>query len=265
MKKLVIIVLALVALLVGADFGLAAFAEYQVSKQMRAKLALSEDPDVRINGFPFLAQALGGDYRDITVKANGVPLGDKLHDVGLVADLYHVRLPLSDALGGRANAATVDKVQGSLRFKASDIGRLLGIPDLTIEPDPQEDQNPADAGGAASGQTGTSQDTEAPVKLTGSTDLAGKQIQVTAHAVLALVGGQLQISARRVELNNSALGSLRVPDVIQQSVVRMFTFRLDPGTLPFAATPTKVHVENAALVIEGTAKNVTFNGRALGQ
>ncbi|GDY32170.1 LmeA family phospholipid-binding protein [Gandjariella thermophila] len=265
MKKLVISVLVLVALLVGADFGLAAFAEYQVSKQMRAKLALSEDPDVRINGFPFLAQALAGDYRDITVKANGVPLGDKLHDVGLVADLYHVRLSLSDALGGQANTATVDDVEGSLRFKASDIGRLLGIPDLTIEPDPQEDQGSGDARGGQSGQSGSQDATQAPVKLTGSTDIAGQQIQVTAHAVLALVGGQLQISARRVELGNSALGSLRVPDVVQQSVARMFTFRLDPGTLPFAAKPTKVHVENAALVIEGTAKNVTFNGRALGK
>jgi hypothetical protein len=264
-KKLVITVVVLVALLVAADFGLAAFAEYQVSKQMRAKMALSEDPDVRINGFPFLTQALGGDYRDITIKANGVPLGDKLHDVGLVADLYNVRLPISDALNGQANSATVDRVEGSLRFKASDVGRLLGIPDLTIEPDPQEDQNSGDAGGGQSGQSDTQNDTQAPVKLTGTTDIAGKQIQVTAHAVLALVGGQLQISARRMELNNNALGSLRVPDVIQQSVARMFTFRLDPGTLPFAATPTKVHVEDATLVIEGTARNVSLNGRAVGQ
>lgn len=265
MKKLVITLLVLVALLVGADFGTAAIAEYQVSKQMRAQLALAEDPDVRINGFPFLTQALSGDYGDITIKANGVALGDKLHDVGLVADLYHVRLPLSDALGGRANTATIDNVEGSLRFKSSDIARLIGIPDLTIEPDPQEDQNSGDAGPAQPGAGGAQQDTEAPVKLSGSTDVAGKQIQVTAHAVLSLVGGQLQIATKRVELNNSALGWLRVPDVVQQSVARLFTFRLDPGTLPFQATPTKVRVENAALVVQGTARNLTFNGKAVGR
>lgn len=260
MKKLLITLLVLAALLVGADFGTAAMAEYQVSKQMRTQLALPEDPDVRINGFPFLTQALGGEYRDITISANGVALGDKLRDVGLVADLYDVRLPLSDALGGRANTATAQRVEGSIRFKASDIGRLLGIPDLSIEPDPQEDQN-----AGAPPRTGPQDETQAPVKLTGSTNFAGKQIQVTAHAVLSLVTGQLQISARRVEINDSALGSLRVPDVVQQSVARMFTFRLDPADrLPFHPTPTKVRVERAALVVQGTATNLTLDGKALG-
>ncbi|HEY0805537.1 MAG TPA: DUF2993 domain-containing protein, partial [Pseudonocardiaceae bacterium] len=73
MKITVIVVVVLASLLVGADYGLAAAAEYQVSKKMRTNLNLANDPSVNIHGFPFITQALAGDYQDITVNATGVP------------------------------------------------------------------------------------------------------------------------------------------------------------------------------------------------
>ena len=53
-----------------------------------------------IKGFPFITQALGGDYSDIAVTANGVPVNNTLRDLEIDADLHNVRVPLSDVLSG---------------------------------------------------------------------------------------------------------------------------------------------------------------------
>jgi len=70
-RPIVITVVILLALLVGADFGAAAVAEYQVSKRAKAAFNLSDDPAVTVRGFPFLTQAIGGEYDHITVDSNG--------------------------------------------------------------------------------------------------------------------------------------------------------------------------------------------------
>ncbi|HEX9334606.1 MAG TPA: DUF2993 domain-containing protein, partial [Pseudonocardiaceae bacterium] len=133
-KITIVVVVVLVGLLVGADYGLAAAAEYQVSKKMRSELNLADDPSVDIHGFPFITQAIAGDYHDITVNATGVPAKNTLRDLEVDADLHDVRVRLSDLLSGNVSQVRVDEVDGQVKVKASDIGRLLNIPDLTINP-----------------------------------------------------------------------------------------------------------------------------------
>ena len=134
-RRLLIIVIVVVAVLVAADFGTAAAAEYQISKRMRTELNLTSDPSVDIKGFPFITQALGGDYQDISVQASGVPVGNTLRDLEVDADLKNVRIPFSDVLSGNFSALTVDEVDGQVQISGSDLGRLIGVPDLTINPE----------------------------------------------------------------------------------------------------------------------------------
>ncbi|GAA0506130.1 hypothetical protein GCM10011581_47900 [Saccharopolyspora subtropica] len=264
MKKLAIALVILIGLLVAADFGAAAFAEYQVAKRMAAQLQLRETPDVRINGFPFLTQAVAGDYRDVQVAANAVHVA-QFNELGIEADLHHARVSTAEVLAGTADRITVDQLTGRVKLRASDIARIIGIQDLTINPalkdalaDEDGNISPADEQLAA----GTD-DTKAVVQLDGTVNIAGSDNKVRVIAVLSLVGDTMQIEPRKLDLNNSALGPIELPEIFEQSVLRQFSTTLDPGALPFQLQPTAVRAERGALVIEGTADNVTISGNGV--
>lgn len=258
MKKLVITLVIVIGLLVGADFATAAAAEYEVSQQMRTQLHLADAPDVRINGFPFLYQAAVGDFRDVQIDANGLTVG-QLSNVGIQAHLINARASVADMLSGTAKIE-VDELDGQVRLSAADVGRLLGISDLTITPAPK-DALSGTSTDATNTQPGSTVDpTKTTVQLDGSVNIAGSDNKVRVIAVLSLLNGQMKIEPRKLELNNSAFGPIPLPPIFEQSVLQQFTTTLDPGALPFKVTPTAVRTEPGVLVVEGIAHNVTVSG-----
>ena len=60
-RRAIAVLIVLVALAVGVDYGAAALTESAVSREMRSQLDLADDPSVRINNFPFLTQAISRD------------------------------------------------------------------------------------------------------------------------------------------------------------------------------------------------------------
>lgn len=244
MKKAAIILVVLAGLLVVIDFGAAAAAEYQVSKQLRVHLGLPDDPAVRINGFPFLPQAIAGDYRDVDVTADRVTVA-RLRNIGVEATLRHVRVPLSDVLSGSVESATVDEVVGRARIQVAELGKVIDVEDLRIEPvtDGTPTTTPANSSG-----TGT-------VRLIGTADVLGQPTEIAIIGSVDLVDGQIQVTANDIEIN----GAPALPSVIRQGLLRGFTARLDPGALPFEVTPTAIRVENDTLVVEGTAHDVELS------
>lgn len=133
MKKLVVTLVIVLGLLVVADYGAASVAEYQVSQKVREQLKLDEDPSVRVHGFPFLTQAVAGDYQDVELAAKAVRVGE-LSELGVEANLHHARVALGDVIAGKADEIQVDELVGRVKLKASDVGRYIGITDLTINP-----------------------------------------------------------------------------------------------------------------------------------
>lgn len=261
MKKLAITLVIALGLLVAADFGSAAVAEYQVSKKVAQQLKLPEQPEVSINGFPFLTQVVAGNYRDVQLVANAVPVGP-FNEVGIEADLHGAKVATSQVIAGTADQFTVDQLVGRVKLKASDVARLIGIQDLTIEPaapdalaDDDGNVSEADKQLAEGGE-----DQRALVQLDGTVNIAGSDNKVRVIAVLSLVNGKMEIEPRKLELNNSALGPIDLPPIFEQSVLKQFNTTLDPGMLPFEVQPTAVRAERGALVIEGTAENVTISG-----
>ncbi|MCO1579436.1 DUF2993 domain-containing protein [Crossiella sp. SN42] len=264
MKKLAIVLVVLIGLLVAADFGAAAAAEYQVSTRLRAQLKLADDPAVRINGFPFLYQALAGDYREVEVKASGVPVAE-LRNVEVEATLRHVRAPLSELLSGSAQNVTIDEVTGRVKLLAAEVGKLINVADLKIEPanlDELLERKPNGDPVQPTGKQPVADDKTAPVKLTGSTDIAGTRTQVTVVGVLSLVENQIEVSPKRLRVSNET-GEVPLPPAVDRLIRRAFSTRIDPGGLPFTVVPTGVRAEHGALVVEGSAKNVQLGGGAV--
>jgi hypothetical protein len=247
-KRAAIILLVLVGLLVAADFAAAAAAEYQVSKRLGGHLDLPDDPAVRINGFPFMTQAIAGDYRNVEVTADRVTVA-RLRNIGVEATLEHVRVPLSDLLSGSAESVRVDKVTGRARIQVTELGKLINVEDLRIEPVADEDQTTTTQNPAGTG-TGTG-----PVKLTGTAEIDGRRAEIGIVGSLDLVDGQIQVTAHEVEV----AGLPELPAALRVNLLRGFSARLDPGALPFTVTPTALRVENDTLVVEGTARNIELS------
>lgn len=273
LKISIIVSVVLVGVLVGADYGLAAAGEYQVSKRVRAQLNLANDPSVTIHGFPFITQAIGGDYTDISINATGVPAKDTLRDLEIDADLHHVRVKLSDLLSGKVSSVPVDEVDGQVKVKASDIGRLLSLPDLTIDPvsldtiygvgaqAKQDEQDQA----AHDGSTPTMHTTTG-AQMSATIDIAGLQTKVTAFGVISLTNGAVQITPKKLQLTNGAVAA-QIPENLLQSFLHVFSYSLSPNRLPlpFSVVVTGIDVTNGAIVVRGTSHNVVLGGATLSQ
>jgi hypothetical protein len=277
-RRLLIIVIVVAAVLVAADFGVAAAAEYQISKKMRTELNLTSDPSVNIKGFPFITQAIGGDYQDISVSAQGVPVGSTLRDLEVDADLKNVRIPFSNVLSGNFSALTVDEVDGQVQIKASDLGRLIGVPDLTINPESldfiqgfgvDEKNQALQQQQKANGNNTTPMYTQAGIDLSGSINIAGVQTTVDAYGLISIVGTDIVIKPTKVQLSNSSITG-PIPNAIEQPILKQltYTFHRNSLPLPFAVTPVGVQVQGGnggALIVQGVAKNVSISGSANSQ
>lgn len=299
MRKLVVTILVLAGLIVAADFGTAAAAEYQIAKQLRSEFDLTRDPSVRINGFPFLTQALSGTYRNIDMQATGLPAGP-LTDVAVEASMYDVEAALDELMSGSLSTVQIEEVEGRVRIKDTDIGRAIGIEDLRIsrpsekeirkvigpeELDGARERAGSDGGsgfgsdtssgsgsgnGSGSGDSDSSGsdesdgDTRAPVRLVATTDLVGEQTEVILIGTLELDGGVVRVEPADVRLATDEVGEFSLPSGFRKPVLDVFTRTIEPGELPFTVKPQSVNVQTGAVLVEGTAKDVSFSQAGLG-
>jgi LmeA-like phospholipid-binding len=253
-RRVLAALIVLVALLVAADYAAAALTESAVSREMRSELNLADDPSVRINNFPFLAQAIAGRYRSIDVTAEHVAVGP-LHDVQLRTQLRDVTAPLSQLLGGSRTVA-VREAEGTVRIGAPDIERLLPgqVDKFYIDGIDADGLEQAVDDGADSALLQIDPATAA--RLGGTVDVLGTKQQVNVIAELELAAGQAQIVPRDVRLGDTDADPL--PVAVQRTLSKLFTIRLDPGGLPLQVTPTKLRATNGGLEISGLTGRLVF-------
>jgi hypothetical protein len=262
MKRIVIGLLVAIVLLVAVDFAAASAAEYRVSTTLRSQLALPVHPAVKIDGFPFLVQAVLGDYKQVEVRATDLTVG-QLRDVEADATLYHVKVPLSDVLRGEVHGATVESVQGSVQITKQDIAtqmsRLTRVTKLSIGPvdDGVLDAAFASSGQAVPGSSVTGIDPDTAVRMVGYTSVLGQQMQVSVIAVLQMQGRQIQVVPRDIRVGSGAQAA-KLPSVVQAGLRSLFTMKIDPGKLPFDVTPTRLRAVGDGLEITGNAHNVVL-------
>jgi hypothetical protein len=271
-RKTIIVLVVLAGLLVGADFGLAAIAEHTVSQKARDQLKLTNDPSVTIHGFPFTTQAIGGDYQHISISASGVPVGNKLHDVELSAEMRDVTAPLSDLMNGNTNAIRIGNLEGQVKLKASDIARvdpLTNIEDLRIEPATEEyvktgqDPSQNDQSTSTTNNNENTDDSSAGMRISGNVQIAGQKVEIFCFAMIELDGTTIHLTPERLQFGNDK-DSTVVPQAVQKALLPNFKASFDVGSLPFKVTPTAVKVESGAVTLKGEAKNVSFTGASGG-
>lgn len=258
MRKLIIAVLVVVGLAVAADFGAAAAAEYVVAQELRKQLELTSDPSVRINGVPFLTQALGGQYSAIDIQATGLAV-NPLRDVAVEATLYDVEAPLAEVISGSLRSVQAARVQGRVRIKDSDLGRAIGIEDLRIQqPSEREIRQLLPAGTPPGGND------RAPIRVVATTDVLGQRIEVIGIGLIELTGDFARIAIVDVRLASDDVGTGSLPRQIRELLRKTLSTDVRPGGLPFAVRPTGVWVETGSVVVAGTANNVSLGQAGLG-
>jgi len=257
MKRLVIAILILIPVLVAVDFGAAAITESAVSRVMRSQLGLADDPSVRINGFPFLAQAAADEYSSVDVEAQNISVGP-LREVGVRAQLRAVKAPLPMLLGPGPKTLQVQVAEGVVRIPADDVERLVpGVAKLRIETVDDFALEQAIDGGADVAIADI--DPDLAVRLVGSSVLFGRS-ELAVIAALELADGEIRIVPRDIRLTGG--GANQLPAAVQQQLQRLFTLRIDPGALPLQVTPTKLRAVNGGLEISGRTRNLTLGDAA---
>lgn len=76
MRRLLVGLVVLLALLLAADRAGAALASRAIAAEVQSATRLPGEPDVEVAGFPFLTQALAGRYDRVELTARDVPAGE---------------------------------------------------------------------------------------------------------------------------------------------------------------------------------------------
>ncbi|WP_158726603.1 LmeA family phospholipid-binding protein [Tomitella fengzijianii] len=255
MRKLVLGLAALAALLVVVDFGAAIATEYRVSRAVRDSAALGSDPEVSISAFPFLWSVPRGHASAITVSAQDVPTpisyrttvetrftGVDFPDGGIISD------PRTTV---RAEHATASWVIGQ-----TTLGRLLGVPDLEVSEPPDAD-DAARTGALTYGPPLSAH----RVLLTGtvqtSADESGPvRSPVSVVAYLVLDKGMLSIVPSAVWPRAGAPGIEPEPVPSIEVVGPQFAVTIDARHLPYGLDATRVHSDGTDIVVQGGADDV---------
>ncbi len=258
MRKLVVALLVLVGLLVAADFGAAALAESAVARQMREQLGLPDDPSVRINGFPFMTQALSGRFSDVHVEASRVSYG-KFQELMVSAELQDVTAPLEMLLGSGPMTLQVGAAEGTVRVSAVDLERIIpDVKHMRIESIDSKAlrQVLVDGGDPSLGRL----DPERSARIVGTVTQFGLKADIAVIVVLDLVGGQARIVPRDIRLEDGT--PLPFPEFAKRLLFTQFTVPIDAGTLPMQVVPTTFRARDGLLEITGIAADLVLSATA---
>lgn len=254
LPRVLIALVVVLGVLVAADFGFRWFAEHKVSEQLHAQLHGKKQPKVNVHGFPFSTQALGGDYRNITVRASGVPATKTVRELGFHLNLRHVHAPLGKLISGELKRVPVDAVDGRVSIKDSDIARMLHLPNIRLGPASIKSVL-ADEQGHPDGDT--EHGTRAGFRLQSSTSILGKPTKVTVFGLVSVAHGHLAAAPKRLEISNSVIDT-SLPKSLTSRVLDRFVFEVDPDTLPFSVQPERVRVSKGTFSVNGRARNVVL-------
>lgn len=252
MRRLIVAVVVLVGLLVVLDFSAAATAESTISRQMRDRLSLPEDPSVRVNGVSFLTQAVTGRYRSVDVSMDRLPVGS-LRSREVTVKLHDLRAPWSE-LSGSAPAPRfrVTDARSVVTIGSGDVMRMVpGTKELTlatvdadaIDEIVRDDGDPTLRG----------MDPRNAGMITATTTVRGRSTKVEVlAALLVTTDGLIRIVPRDVRSDDVELSATETA-----ALTKAFSLVIDPGKLPFRVTPTALRVdEDGRLELSGQVKDL---------
>lgn len=219
MRRIVIALVVLAALLVIADRVGVVLAERALADQIRTELDLQQTPEVSIRGVPFLTQAIAGRYQEVRVGMPDVDSGP-LQNIGVDARLLGVHAPLGEVLRRQVDEVPVDRITGDLTVGYADLARASGISALRITRE-------GDA-----------------LRLSGSVPVLGRQVDASAVGRVEVVGNDIAINAERAEI-----AGVEVPRTALDVAARLLSFRVSPRGLPLSLRITGVRTGDRSLEV----------------
>jgi hypothetical protein len=214
MRRLLVALVVVLGLLLVADRVGATVAAGAVATQVQSSTRLTSPPEVEIDGFPFLTQALAGRYDEVTVQARDVPAGE-LTLSRLDATLSGVQVPLSQALSGSVTRVPVAGVTARALVAYGELSRRSGDRRLTVAP----------AGDR--------------VRVTGSVLVLGRTVTATAVSRVEVVDGALVLTAESYSVGDAA-----ADDLLTRALGGRLDLRIPVSGLPYGLQLTAVDVQD---------------------
>lgn len=228
MRRLLVVLIVLLALLAVADRVGLLVAQSVLASQLKSQLELDQTPDVSIRGIPFLTQAVRGDYGDVRVRLPEVDAG-ALQNIAVDARLQGVKVPLSDAIKRQIDQVPVDRISGTLTVRYAELARASGISGLKIV------------------RAGDS------LKLTGSVQVLGRQLAASAVGRVEVRGNDIAINAEQAEV-----AGVPVPQVALEAAAKLLSFKVSPANLPLSLRITAVDIGDDALFVSAVSDDVVL-------
>jgi hypothetical protein len=123
-RFLIVVLIFLIAVVVAADRVGEIVAAHVLAGKLQTDEHLPNRPSTSIDGFPFLTQAFGGNYKDVKVTAHEVPV-NAVPVTTLTANLHGVHLPFSKVIHGSVSQVPVDRVDGTAFVSFADANSYL--------------------------------------------------------------------------------------------------------------------------------------------
>lgn len=219
----VLVVLAL--LLVAVDRGADLYAERRAAQALGSRFGA--DPDVDIDGFPFLTQWAAGDYHAVTVTSDQVSFGGtRVRDVRLRLGDVHTQPYVRS--GGDIASARADSVRLSAVVPYGQLPLPKGV-SATRATDPRDE-----------------------VKVTGTVAILGADVRVSALLKLTAENGKAKLTPDEVDVRGPVPSS-----AVTASIRQHLTLTVDPPGLP-----PGLHVTSFA--VAGHGVRVTAAGSDMG-
>ncbi|MFD2090048.1 LmeA family phospholipid-binding protein [Blastococcus deserti] len=209
MRALLVVVALLLGLVVVLDRVAAGFAEDRVAEQVAEEGGLAGVPEVDIEGFPFLTQAVDGRYDEVRIALTAEQLGQP---EGTRADvvLRGVEVPLSSVLSGSVQEVPVERIDGTATLSYALLSAQLG-PDTELERDGDG------------------------LRITRTVELLGRQLPLTATGQVTLEGNDVV-----VDVEQASGAGIDVPDFLLERAADLLDLRYAVPPLPFGLQLTGV-------------------------
>lgn len=247
-----ILVVAIALGAVAVDYGTSIYAEYRLSSSVRRAASLGSDPFVAIVAFPFIPQAMRGNYDQLEIKANAIDHA-MTGKATLEATMYSVDLGQASWLIRTDARLAVGKLESRIIIDSTHLGRYMGISDLMVEAPPKE-TNTSTGGITASGISGSH-----GLVFTGTPKSAGfnRRVSVSVDLSIAPDDPATLVFTPTGVLTGSDTADQTVPADDRDAVLHAFSARLPDQRLPFGIAPTTEGARGSDVIIEGIAYGVT--------
>ncbi|MDI3417867.1 LmeA family phospholipid-binding protein [Streptomyces luteolus] len=241
LRILLIIVVVLGGLFVAADRIAVGYAEDKVAEKLRSSEGLQKDPEVEIEGFPFLTQVLGGELDDVAIGIDDLEASSgagKVRIAELDAQMHGV------AFSSDYSSATAAQATGSARISYDELLKAAEVEPVEVAP------------GVTAKVVGLSDGGDGKIKVSVQATVLGQTLPEPVEVVSSakVEGG------KTVQVHADKLPKLGAVPVAEERMRRITDFQQVVDGLPAGIELDKVEAEKDGVRITVTGSDVKLAG-----